>query len=215
MTDKPDMGPVGYTAQLIADDIINMIDKLGLQHIHAVGHSFGSLILQVLAIRQPQSFADYTLIDTTVDCRSNPVLLKVKYGEKGGFCGLENCSGELSENFLWDWTHMDNESEELRIAEFEHVKQMPLVAWKNLMNGLLQFNSSDFIGNIKGDVLVLWGTEDNIFTQVDQDKVRAGLTGCHVEYINVDGASHNGFWDSIDTARTYAEHILNFINRQK
>ncbi len=215
MTDKPDMGAAGYTAQLIADDIIDMINKLGLQQIHAAGHSFGSLITQVLAVKQPQSFADYTLIDTAVDCRSNPVLLGVKHGDGDGFAGLDNCTGELPEDFLREWMAMGNESEALRTAEFEHVKQMPLVAWRNLMDGLLQFDSSGFIGNIKGDVLVLWGTEDNIFTQADQDQVRAGLTGCHAEYVNVEGASHNGFWDSIAMAQTYAEHILNFISRQK
>ena len=31
MTDKPDMGPFGYTGELLADDIIDFIEKLDLQ----------------------------------------------------------------------------------------------------------------------------------------------------------------------------------------
>ena len=34
MTDKPDMGPFGYTGELLADDIIDFIEKLDLQEIH-------------------------------------------------------------------------------------------------------------------------------------------------------------------------------------
>lgn len=99
------------------------------------------------------------------------------------------------------------------MAELEHVRQMPMVSWKNLMDGLLQFNSSDFIGDIHGDVLVLWGTEDDIFSKADQDQVKAGLTGCNVQYIDVEGASHNGFWDSLAMVETYAGHILDFIEK--
>ena len=42
-------------------------------------------------------------------------------------------------------------------------------------------------------------------------QVKAGLTGCNVKYVDVDGASHNGFWDSMVMAETYADHILDFI----
>lgn len=212
MTDKPDMGPSGYTGELLAGDIIEMIEKLDLQDIHVVGHSFGSLITQILAVKIPQRCADYTLIDTAVDCRSNPVLLGVRNGDDD-FPGLDHYPDGLPDQFLQDWTAMGNESEAFRMAELEHVRQMPMVSWKNLMDGLLQFNSSDFIGDIHGDVLVLWGTEDDIFPKADQDQVKAGLTGCNVQYIDVEGASHNGFWDSLAMVETYAGHILDFIEK--
>ena len=57
-------------------------------------------------------------------------------------------------------------------------------------------------------------TEDDIFPKADQDQVKAGLTGCNVKYVDVDGASHNGFWDSMVMAETYADHILDFIEKK-
>ncbi|MFR6054967.1 MAG: alpha/beta fold hydrolase, partial [Waltera sp.] len=90
MTDKPDMGPFGYTGELLADDIIDFIEKLDLQEIHVVGHSFGSLITQILAVKIPQRCADYVLIDTAVDCRNNPVILSVRNGDGDGFKGLDH-----------------------------------------------------------------------------------------------------------------------------
>lgn len=214
MTDKPDMGPFGYTGELLADDIIDFIEKLDLQEIHVVGHSFGSLITQILALKIPQRCADYVLIDTAVDCRNNPVILSVRNGDGDGFKGLDHYPDGLPDSFLQEWTAMGNESKSFRAAALEHVRQMPMVSWKNLMDGLLQFNSTAFIGDIHGDVLVLWGTEDDIFPKADQDQVKAGLTGCNVKYVDVDGASHNGFWDSMVMAETYADHILDFIEKK-
>ena len=54
----------------------------------------------------------------------------------------------------------------------------------------------------------------DIFPKADQDQVKAGLTGCNVKYVDVDGASHNGFWDSMVMAETYADHILDFIEKK-
>ena len=62
-------------------------------------------------------------------------------------------------------SYWENESKSFRAAALEHVRQMPMVSWKNLMDGLLQFNSTAFIGDIHGDVLALWGTEDDIFLE--------------------------------------------------
>ena len=214
MTDKPDMGPFGYTGELLADDIIDFIEKLDLQEIHVVGHSYGSLITQILAVKIPQRCADYVLIDTAVDCRNNPVILSVRNGDGDGFKGLDHYPDGLPDSFLQEWTAMGNESKSFRAEALEHVRQMPMVSWKNLMDGLLQFNSTAFIGDIHGDVLVLWGTEDDIFPKVDQDQVKAGLTGCNVKYVDVDGASHNGFCDSMVMAETYADHILDFIEKK-
>ena len=214
MTDKPDMGPFGYTGELLAGDIIDFIEKQDLQEIHVVGHSFGSLITQILAVKIPQRCADYVLIDTAVDCRNNPVILSVRNGDGDGFKGLNHYPDGLPDSFLQEWTAMGNESKSFRAAALEHVRQMPMVSWKNLMDGLLQFNSIAFIGDIHGDVLVLWGTEDDIFPKADQDQVKAGLTGCNVKYVDVDGASHNGFWDSMVMAETYADHILDFIEKK-
>ena len=36
-----------------------------------------------------------------------------------------------------------------------------------------------------------------------------------MKYVDVDGASHNGFWDSMVMAETYADHILDFIEKSR
>ena len=50
-SDRP--GPDGYSTQHIADDVIALMDTLGIEKAHALGTSTGGAILQNLAIDHP------------------------------------------------------------------------------------------------------------------------------------------------------------------
>lgn len=212
-TDKPDQPPHGYTAELLSEDIIDFMDKTGIERAHVAGHSFGSLIVQVLAARNPERFYSCILIDAAVDCRSNPVLKSVMTGNDDGFEGIGAYDDFMPDDFVEEWTATTNEDEAFKKATYEHAKQLPAVAWRNLMNGLINFNSSEFIRRIRGNILVMWGTADEIFTKEDQEQLRAGLVSCNAEYIDIEGASHNGFWDSIEMAEIYAAHMDSFMRK--
>lgn len=209
-TDKPDQGECGYTAEIIADDIIDFMDKSSLAKVHVVGHSYGSLIAQTLAIKAPERFLSYILIDGAVRCAENEVLKNVINGYDD-FKGVEAYDDYMPESFVKEWTATSNEDENFRIATYEHAHVMPAVAWKNLMRGLIRFDSSEYIHNITGNILVIWGTADDIFTKADQDELKQGLTGCNVKYVDVPDASHNGFWDSLNMVKKYSTIMDEYI----
>lgn len=210
LTDRPDM-PEGYTAEIIAEDILSFMKNLGIRRIHTVGHSFGSLITQVLASEAPERIKSATLIDTAVSCGKNPVLTEVieNYGKY--FNTAEGEDSNMPEEFIKQWADTSNEDEEFRKATYLHVRDMPSVSWKNLMNGIIKFDGREYLRNIKCPVMVIWGTEDEIFTDKDQAEVRKYLHAPEVRYIDIEGASHNGFWDSLSKADMYAEYIYDFI----
>lgn len=211
-TDHPDCGRSGYTADMIALDILDLMNKIHLTGIHVAGHSYGSLITQELALLAPDAFLSYTLIDTCVDCRNNPVILELINGDGNGFLGIDGYSDHMPESFIQEWAATTNEDEEFRTATLDNVRTMPMVSWRNLIRGLNQFNNRDIIDGITGKIMVMWGTEDTIFTLKDQKEIKLGLTSCEPKYVDIQGASHNGFWDSIKNARIYAKIIDNFIN---
>lgn len=211
LTDKPEQGEEGYTAELIAADLCSFLEKLELGPIHVVGHSFGSLISQVLACMVPQICKSCTLIDTAVDCRDNPVLLWVRDGDNQEFLGVNHYTDKLPEQFLKEWTETSNEDAGFRQATYEHARGLPLTAWRNLINGLTHFNNWEHIREITQDVLVIWGDQDTIFLKKDQQQVAEGLVSCNARFVIVEGASHNGFWDSRKMAEVYAQHIHRFI----
>ena len=76
MTDKPEADECGYTAEMIAGDIINWMDKTGIKQIHLTGHSYGSMISQVLEARYPERFLTCILMDTGVECKGDLITLE-------------------------------------------------------------------------------------------------------------------------------------------
>lgn len=210
-TDKPDQGECGYTAELLADDVLDFMDKKGLDKIHIAGHSYGSLIAQTLALKAPDRFSSYVLIDSAVSCLENEVVKWVLDGDEEGFGGVYAYKDRMPEDFVKEWTATPNEDEGFRTATFLHAYQLPAAAWRNLMDGLKQFDNTDGIRRIKGDVLVMWGTEDEIFTAEDQRQLKEGLVSCNVQYVDIEGAGHNGFWDSKARAKEYAGHMDAFL----
>jgi pimeloyl-ACP methyl ester carboxylesterase len=61
------MPPSGYTYTNMAEDLADLVDRLGLQKFHLVGHSFGGLISIAYALRYPQSVKSLVLADVPLN----------------------------------------------------------------------------------------------------------------------------------------------------
>ncbi len=51
-----------YTVDALGTDLLTVVAELGAGPVHAVGHSFGGLVLRTAATRSPQAFASVTLL---------------------------------------------------------------------------------------------------------------------------------------------------------
>lgn len=79
------------------------------------------------------------------------------------------------------------------------------------MNGIIKFDGREYLKNIKCPAMVIWGTEDDVFTDKDQADVRKYLRSSDVRYVDIEGASHNGFWDSLQKVEIYARYMYDFV----
>ena len=196
-TDKPDPGPCGYLIQTHTDDILAWMDAVGIRQAHIAGHSLGSLICQRLNITAPERILSTTLQDSAARCTENEVIRWVLQGDGADFlgvCGYAETE-QLPESFLTEWTENTNDCEDFRLATLEHVRQIPYPAWNWLMTGLAAYDNRDALPKMTGKVLVLWGDNDTVFPQQDQDELLQGLTGCDVTRNTLCGGSHNFHWD--------------------
>jgi pimeloyl-ACP methyl ester carboxylesterase len=57
--------PLPYTLGDLADDLVALLDALGLERAHLLGTSFGGAVVQHTAIRHPERVASLVLIATT------------------------------------------------------------------------------------------------------------------------------------------------------
>ncbi|HVU74391.1 MAG TPA: alpha/beta hydrolase [Mycobacteriales bacterium] len=53
-----------YTVDLLAQDLLDLVDALGGGRWHLVGHSFGGLVSRAAVIARPSAFASLTLLDS-------------------------------------------------------------------------------------------------------------------------------------------------------
>lgn len=197
-TDSPHVEG-GYTAQLTAKDILNLMAKESIGKVHLVGHSYGSFVAQILSAEAPHKFGRVILMDTAVSCAGNKIL----EDSLKDVMNIENMPYE----FYTEWATMSNEDLNFQKAALEHLLEMSPIAWKNLMTGAMAFDNEDGICHMGNPITVIWGTEDAIFTYEDQAKLLKALHGHPVKFVPVEGASHSGFWDSMETSKKYAELI--------
>lgn len=57
--------PTPYTLEVLADDLVDVLDALGLDRAHLLGTSFGGALVQHAALRHPSRVASIILIATT------------------------------------------------------------------------------------------------------------------------------------------------------
>jgi pimeloyl-ACP methyl ester carboxylesterase len=63
--DSPGAGDAAsYTPDLLAPDLLALVDALDLAPVHLVGHSFGGMVARAAVIARPAAFASLLLLDT-------------------------------------------------------------------------------------------------------------------------------------------------------
>lgn len=63
-TGKSTRSQVKYTIEILAQDVIDLLDGLGIEKAHICGHSTGGMIAQVLAITNPERLRSIVLYGT-------------------------------------------------------------------------------------------------------------------------------------------------------
>src|SRR5262249_4162706 len=61
-----DMPPQGYTVSAMAADLHGLLDQLGIERAHFVGHSFGGAVSLCYATLYPERVWSVTLVDASV-----------------------------------------------------------------------------------------------------------------------------------------------------
>ena len=58
---QSDHSPISYTVERLATDVVELMDALGIDKAHLVGHSTGGAIAQILAIEHPKRLASVVI----------------------------------------------------------------------------------------------------------------------------------------------------------
>lgn len=192
-----------YTYADFANDAFLFLEAMNIKQADVVGHSLGSLTVQMLAAQHPEKVGKVVLISSTLSTGGGP-----------GTWLWDNV-GPLHEpidpngKFMTEWYWNPNPVDEGFIkAEREESAAVPIHVWKGVLWGTTTGDLSKVSPLIKASMMIFWGDQDPLMDAPQQAKLRAAFPDAVFE--TFPGAGHNLLWEQPEKA---AELINSFLSK--
>lgn len=190
----------------MADDVLAFMDLKGVTRAAIVGHSMGSFVAQELALEHPERVDSVVLIGTGSKLAGNVVLQEYILDEpvegswKAGFVS----QGYAFPADVYTRTPAEGSADALAWIESAWVAEAPaepaflaaivpetaatrMGAWVGAARALLATDNGDRLEDLAVPALVLWATQDAVFSADDQDELLSRLdvaaAACESRYV--------------------------------
>lgn len=204
-TDAPDMP---YTIRMMADDIVGLMDALGIRQAHVLGQSTGSLMAQEMALNHPERVISLVLAGACAkhdayshDWNVMRQILRQKLTMEE-FYWLSSLTGYV------DIDYYNQHSEELRVLHADRIKAGHAPGLDRVLDAANQHDTRDRLPSLKVPTLVVIGAEDRTNAIAMAREVHALIPGS--EFTLIEGGAHTAY-----TLPAYTERILEFLLRHK
>lgn len=192
-----------YALVDFAWDIHLLMDHLGLQRADLVGHSLGSLVVQVFAENWPDRVKHAVLISSTGGLSPTPT--PREQSERTAGFDFRTPISQLHDPidpdsaFMRAWwsspTPVDPDF--LRRQRFDSA-HIPAAIWLAVLDqALTGFDPQPGLARLKAPCLLIWGEKDPIMMPEVRRTLIAGLPGAQV--VVFPGLGHNPFWEQPGT----------------
>lgn len=159
-TGKSTRSEIAYSVDQMSRDLLNLMDHLGIERAHLVGHSTGGAIGQTLAIEHPDRIDGLVLYATWTTC--DPFMRRVFETRKTLLIdsGVEAYIKATPVFLFPDWWINQN-AESFAAADREIVADFPSVEIAaSRCDAVMNFNRVDQLGEIATRTLVICAKDD-------------------------------------------------------
>jgi pimeloyl-ACP methyl ester carboxylesterase len=158
-SEKPD---IEYSIKMMADDVIGLINVIGLPKVHILGLSMGGLIAQELALNYPSKIKSLILCST--NCNPNKLIGTlpefksfINNASDGKLTGM---SREFMLQMCYTSEYLQDNMNRLLNRMVSSPYPTPPVGYIRQAQALMKFDSCDRLSEIKAPCLVLAGEKD-------------------------------------------------------
>ncbi len=206
-TDVPD---IPYSTEMMADDSAGLLDALGIEKAHILGHSMGCFIAQELALKYPQLVRSLVLASAgTQETHMAKHLI-----DTWARMAREGVNREIYVRELLLWVFTEKFFENTAMVQIA-VDMLVTGPYPQPAHGLirqvgacLEHNAKDRIGSITAPTLVLAGNEDILVPVRMSEELAAGIPGA--ELVVLEGAGHGVYYEAADK---FNLAILEFLSK--
>jgi 3-oxoadipate enol-lactonase len=198
--------PGPYSIEMLAADLIGLLDLLGIERTHFAGISMGAMIGQVFACRHPDRLNRLVLCSTT--CRSDPGAApmweeRIRVAQTKG---IEALVPEILKRWLSD--HFRRDEPELT----EKIREMILATSVNGYVGCSQairsFDICDELDKVKAPTLIIAGRMDESTPVSAAMAIQERIKNC--EFAVMPGALH---LCNIEAAESFNQALASFLEK--
>ena len=192
----------GYGMDALANDVLALLDELGVESAVVLGHSMGSLVAQRIAVIAPERVEALVLVGSAPSIH--------------GLAGLDEFRAAvdaLADPVEEEFVRAFQESTIVRPVPPEFMDRivaeslrLPARVWRDLLAGMIE---APVVapGEIRARTLILWGDEDGVFGRDQQDRLLELIPGARLRvYVGVGHAPH---WEA---PRRFATELAAFLD---
>lgn len=202
--------PEPYTTQLLASDVIALMDGLVIEKAHIVGHSMGGCIAQQIAIHSPSRINKLAIACS----RSKPSLIANQIMRMRVKLAEQDISQELLAEYTLPFLFSENffKSEITLKGFIQWSVQNPfpqsLAGFKNQLHAVENHDITSDINKLKTETLVIAG-ENDLLMPAKNAKQFAEIIE-NGTYHEIKGSAH---MPHVEHAKQFVEVILKFLNK--
>ncbi|MBO1324961.1 alpha/beta hydrolase [Acetobacter sp. TBRC 12305] len=188
-----------YALVDFAWDIHLLMDRLGVQKADLVGHSLGSMIVQVFGETWPERVRHVVLISSTGGPSAAPTPReraerKTAFDFRTPISQLHDPIDPNSAFMRAWWSSPTPVDPEFLSRQREDSAHMPAAVWLAVLDqGLTGFDPQPGLARLKAPCLLIWGEKDPIMVPEVRHSLIAALPGAQVAIYP--GLGHNPFWE--------------------
>jgi pimeloyl-ACP methyl ester carboxylesterase len=195
---------VGFDEVLTA--VLELFDRHEVRRAHCIGHSMGTVLCQLLAVRAPERVSSLTLLSPI---RALTEAVRGALRERASRVrteGMAPFTAGYIASALAPRTHAEHP---VAVAHLrESMLRQPPHAYAAYCEALADYSAVD-LARITAPTLLVAGTEDPVSTRHVVQELSTGISGAATEWI--DGCGH---WPTIERHADTAALVSAFLARQ-
>ena len=204
---ETDVAPGPYSFELLADDVLALLDVLGITRTHFVGLSMGGMTGMTMALRRPGVLRTLVLCDTTSkDPLGDPALWQQRIDAVNAGGSMEPLVESTVARFLTPDTVKHRPA--IADAVRDMVRTTPVAGYVACCQAIAKLNLTHRLPEIAIPPLVVVGADDPATTVDMARTIHQGIAGS--ELLILKDAAH---LSNLEQAAAFNEAVLAFLKR--
>jgi 3-oxoadipate enol-lactonase len=163
LSDRPDGS---YSMELLAEDVCNLLDALGVEQAHVVGHSMGGLVAQHVAIRHPARLKSLVLAATYARSPKKAHISFHLWADILEKLGVEAFVDlVIAQNYTHQYIERNwRQTMLMRRLLIDHLQKVPIdtAILRKQIQAVLDHDTEDRLARLRMPTLVVVGAQDTV-----------------------------------------------------